>query len=162
MRREDNLYIANMRKEDKTKLEKMLGKTEDEKLVLARFDYDKKQCFIYPSNYIYYDSWHTIRFEDIFDADDSKFKTIRILKERFPSIRKVFAYYSCLDGGYIVKDQLEEGGWKVINDDVTMVNGEKRITPMYETSCGFIFAVPKKLRLNYERNTEIDGVIVNG
>ena len=151
-----------MRSEDKKKIESKLNKGGEEKLLMARFFYGTKECLLYPSTEIEYDSFKTIRYEDILDAENSNFKTVRILKEFFPNIKKVFVYYNCLDGGYTVSDQLKKDGWDVINNDITIVNGKEDVTPMYETSCYFIFVVPKNFKLDFERDTEIDGVTING
>lgn len=142
-----------MRKDDKEKIETMLEKKSDEKLIFAHFFEGSNECLLYPSNEIDYDSNETIPFETVLDAENSEFKSIHILKSYFPFLKKVFAYYKFEDGGYRIKDKLESNGWKVIND-----TGK----PMYETSCFFIFAVPKKFKLDFERLTEIDGIMING
>ena len=151
-----------MKKEDKTKIESLLGKKNNEKLLMAKFSYDHNTCLLYPSDEIEYDSWETIRYEDVLDTENSEFKTIKTLKSFFPGLKKVFAYYNYLDGGHIIKDQLESGGWKVIYNDGDIVNGSRQETPMYETSCYFIFAVPKSFKLDFDRETEVDGIMVNG
>ena len=154
--------ISTMRKEDKTKIEDLLGKKSNEKLLMAKFSYDPNTCLLYPSTEIEYNSWETIRYEDVLDAENSEFKTIKTLKSVFPGLKKVFAYYNYLDGGHIIKDQLEADGWKVIHNDGDIVNGVKQETPMYETSCYFIFAVPKSYKLDFDRETEVNGVMVYG
>ena len=151
-----------MRIEDKTKIEDLLGKKSNEKLLMAKFSYDPNTCLLYPSTEIEYNSWETIRYEDVLDAENSEFKTIKTLKSVFPGLKKVFAYYNYLDGGHIIKDQLEADGWKVIHNDGDIVNGVKQETPMYETSCYFIFAVPKSYKLDFDRETEVNGVMVYG
>ena len=151
-----------MRIEDKTKIEDLLGKKSNEKLLMAKFSYDPNTCLLYPSTEIEYNSWETIRYEDVLDAENSEFKTIKTLKSVFPGLKKVFAYYNYLDGGHIIKDQLEADGWKVIHTDGDIVNGVIQETPMYETSCYFIFAVPKSYKLDFDRETEVNGVMVYG
>ena len=91
--------ISTMRKEDKTKIEDLLGKKSNEKLLMAKFSYDHNTCLLYPSTEIEYNSWETIRYEDVLDAENSEFKTIKTLKSVFPGLKKVFAYYNYLDGG---------------------------------------------------------------
>ena len=142
-----------MRKEDKEKIEALLGKKSDEKLIFAHFFEDRNECVLYPSNEIDYDSCETIPFEKVIDAENSEFKSIRILKSYFPSVKKVFAYYKYEDGGHLIKDKLESNGWKVINN---------KTKPMYETSCFFIIPVPKKFKLNLDISTEIEGITVYG
>ena len=151
-----------MRKEDKKKIETLLGKNDSEKHVMARFFYNTKKCILYPYSEIEYNSLETIRFEKVIDVEGSEYKSVKTLKEFFPTVEKVFVYYTCLDGGYRIKDELEAGGWKTINNSVTVVNGEERVTPMYETSCYFIFAVPKGFKIDIDRNTEVNGITVNG
>lgn len=95
-----------MRKEDKIKIETALDKKANEKLILARFSYGTNRCALYPSIAIEYNSWETILYQDVLDAENSDFKTIKTLKSFFPGIKIVFVYYNYLDGGTLLKTSL--------------------------------------------------------
>ena len=151
-----------MRKEDKTKIEKLLAKNDNEKLIMARFFYTTNKCLLYPLNEIEYNSLETIRYEEVISAEESDFKTVNVLHSRFPNIKRVFVYYNSIDNTYANKDEIENGGWKVINNQEYSINGEKIKIPMYETSCYFIFCVPKSFKMNFDRDVEINGIRMNG